>query len=244
MSSQIDTNQIHIFDNGVKVFRRHLLGIQLERYAKINLHEPEEEALFVKVIEDIDPEHGVFLNIGAAIGYYVILARRLHPKLEIHAFEPLLEHRLYMQENLDLNEISMEGIKIHSVAISSRDGNASFFQRSYGSSLIQEKHLRLPIPPAEAQTVVKVTMFDMFQKYLDTPIDLVQMDVQGFEFDVLAGSIHSLANRLVKTWMVGTHGKRIHEDCKKLLTMHGYQIVYDDMDTKHQPDGILMARVA
>ncbi len=244
MSSQIDATKIHTFDNGIKVHRRHLLDIQLQRYAKINLHEPEEETLFVKIIEGIDSEHGVFLNIGAAIGYYVILARRLHPKLEIHAFEPLKEHRLYMQENLDLNEISMTGINIHDVAISSREGNAAFFQRSYGSSLIEEKYMKLSNPPTELQTVVKVTMFDTFQKYLGKPIDFVQMDVQGFEFDVLSGSAQSLAKRLVKTWMVGTHGKSIHNECKKLLRSAHYQIVYDDLHTKHQPDGILLASVA
>jgi FkbM family methyltransferase len=243
MSTQTNADEIHVFDNGVKVYKRHLLAIQLERYAKINLHEPEEEALFVEIIKGIDTEHGVFLNIGAAIGYYIILARRLHPTLEIHAFEPLLEHRLYMQENLDLNEISTEGIKIHNVAISSREGSAAFLQRSYGSSLIQEKHMRLQNTPAQLQTVVKVTMLDMFQKQLGKPIDFVQMDVQGFEFDVLAGSIQSMTNKLVKTWMVGTHSKDLHTACKKLLTSYGCEVVYDDLETKHQPDGILLARV-
>lgn len=243
MSSQIDINQIHIFDNGVKVYKRHLLDTQLERYAKFNLHEPEEEVLFIKVLQDIDPEYGVFLNIGAAIGYYVFLARRLHPKLEIHAFEPLQTHRSYMQENLELNEITMDGIKIHSEAISSREGSATFLQRGYGSSLKQEKHLRIQSPSAVLQSEVGVTMLDTFQKSLGKSIDLVQMDVQGFEIDVLAGSIQLLKDKLVKTWIVGTHGNNIHAECRKILMSYGYKIIYDDMNTKHQPDGILMASV-
>lgn len=243
MTSHIDSKQIHVFDNGVKVYMRHLLTEQLERYAKINLHEPEEEALFIKLIEEIDTENGVFLNIGSAIGYYVILARKLHPNLEIHAFEPLPEHLSYMQANLDLNGITMDHIIVHETAVSSRDGSAPFSQRDYGSSLIHEKYLRLPNPPAHLQSEVKVTMLDTFQESLDKPIDLVQMDVQGFEVDVLAGSVRTLAKRLVKTWLVGTHDKRIHEECRKLLASFGYRIIYDDMDTKFQFDGILLATI-
>lgn len=244
MSSHLDTDAIHVFDNGIKVYKRHLLDTQLKRYAKINLHEPEEEALFVKAIEGIDPTHGIFLNVGAAIGYYSILARFLHPQLEIHAFEPLLEHRLYLQENLHLNKIPMAGIQIHDVAISSREGEARFIQRRYGSSLVQEQYMKLADPSSASQTVVRVTKLDTFQKYIGEPIHLVQIDVQGFEFDVLAGSIESLTNKFVKTWMVGTHSEELHVACKNLLISYGCEIIYDDIKPKHQPDGILMARAA
>ncbi len=59
-------NDIHEFNNGVKVYKKHLLKQQLDRYAKINIHEPEEEEWFKKIFNEIDPKNGVFINIGAA----------------------------------------------------------------------------------------------------------------------------------------------------------------------------------
>ena len=90
---------VHTFDNGVRVYDDHLLDEQRERYRKHNVHESEEENIFVNLIQRI-PANGCFLDVGAAIGYYLILARKLAPGITIHAVEPLARHRAFMRENM------------------------------------------------------------------------------------------------------------------------------------------------
>jgi hypothetical protein len=52
---------VHTFDNNVKVFKRHLLPVQLERYAFRNVHEAEED-IFVDLIAML-PFHGVYMML-------------------------------------------------------------------------------------------------------------------------------------------------------------------------------------
>ncbi len=76
--------KIHVFENGVKVYDRHLTKLQRERYRKCNVHEADEEHRFKKIISAV-PTDGCFVNVGCAIGYYVVLARKLSPGLTIHS---------------------------------------------------------------------------------------------------------------------------------------------------------------
>jgi hypothetical protein len=73
------------------------------------------------------------------------------------------------------------------------------------------------------------------------PADLLQMDVQGAELDMLSGGERSLETGAVKTFLIGTHSPKLHEQCIELLKTHGYSIELDQYETKEQPDGILVA---
>ena len=41
--------QVHVFENGIQVFDDHLVPEQRKRYAIRNVHEIEEEEIFVKL---------------------------------------------------------------------------------------------------------------------------------------------------------------------------------------------------
>ena len=63
--------------------------MQVERYASgVNLHEPEEEAWITKLAKGLPPGRAVFVDIGAAIGYYCFLVAKARPDAELHAYEP------------------------------------------------------------------------------------------------------------------------------------------------------------
>jgi hypothetical protein len=72
------------------------------------------------------------------------------------------------------------------------------------------------------------------------------MDVQGLEVEVLKGSTESMKDGVIRTFLIGTHGRMIgvplHQECRDLLQAAGYTIEIDQPDTKEQPDGILVAR--
>ena len=127
---------IHTFDNNIKVYEHHFYEFQQKRYQKKNVHEPVEEDLFMRLVETFSTESFVFFDIGAAIGYYPILMKRLRPDAIIEAFEPLTMHRAYMQENFALNEIDTSSITIRDIALSNYNGTTKFIENQYGSSLV------------------------------------------------------------------------------------------------------------
>ncbi|MFT7462465.1 MAG: hypothetical protein ACI9EF_000805 [Pseudohongiellaceae bacterium] len=86
---EIPVNRLtHTFDNGVSVYDEHLVDGQRTRYKLNNVHEVEEEVLFSHWIQAI-PSSGIFVSVGCAIGYYIVLAKKLAPNVVIHAVEPL-----------------------------------------------------------------------------------------------------------------------------------------------------------
>jgi FkbM family methyltransferase len=248
------SGQIHTFDNGVKVIRRHLLPQQIARYAEQNLHEPDEEPIFIDLIQSVPPG-GVFVSIGSAIGYYPILAKKLRSDLQIHCFEPLPQHLRCIRENMHLNQISDEDFGVHQVAVSSCVGSASFIDSSYGSKLFEPsahdslvvsvlKRLKLLV---RRKLIVKtIDLASMGDKVGCAHVDLAQLDIQGAERSVLesyCGS--SVAERVnIKAFLVGTHGESIHECCREMLKRAGYVILHDTPNAVNQPDGVLVAMSA
>lgn len=257
-------NDIHVFDNGVKVYDRHLMPAQRERYKLHNVHEADEEDIFTQIIRAI-PADGCYVNIGSAIGYYVILARKLSPGLIIHAVEPLERFRRYFQANLQLNELTGEGLTLHPLGISDTEGEVSFVAKGFESRVVQEAEHAFTMSSvlqktkerikallgrlgakryaegAGEQTVIDTISLDTLVERVGRPVDVLQMDVQGLEVAILEGGRKTLANADVGTFIIGTHGNRIHQQCLDMLTDNGYEIEYEEAHTPHQPDGIIVA---
>ena len=251
----MNSRVIHEFDNGVKVYEDQLLATQKERYAKRNVHEAEEEDLFIKLIQTL-PVSACYVNVGSAIGYYVLLAKLLSPELTIHAVEPLGRHLNFFRENIELNGFREEDFHIHTIGIGRLKGEMLFVDRGYASRLVYTngkglgtffRHLfQRPddksIPQNDESTVkINTITLDHLSESISKPIDLLQMDVQCLEADVLLSGKNALQNGLIKTFLIGTHRTYIHEECIRILNRFDYVIERDEYDTKEQPDGILLA---
>jgi len=72
-------------------------------------------------------------------------------------------------------------------------------------------------------------------------VDLLQMDVQGFEVGVLKGASQTLKRHSVKNFLIGTHNEELHSNCISILKQHGYYICVNRYETIDQPNGILSA---
>jgi FkbM family methyltransferase len=253
---------VHTFDNGVRVYDDHLLEEQRRRYRKRNVHEAEEEDIFVDLIRRL-PSDSCFVDVGAAIGYYLILARKLSPRLTIHAVEPLERHRAFLRENAALNGLTNGDFIVHPEGLTSSEGSKSFLDRGYGSRIprnekerrislstrwkrfLERIGLRTPKKKGEQILTIPTITLDTLVRRIGRRIDLLQMDVQGLEVEVLQGGARAMAAGQVKTFLIGTHGRAsgltTHQECLDLLRASGYTIAIDQPDTKDQPDGIIVA---
>jgi FkbM family methyltransferase len=228
---------VHRFDNGVKVYDDQLVEAQRLRYAKRNVHEEDEEELFLEMIKNL-PVGGIFVSLGSAIGYYALLAKRTRPDLIVHCFEPLDRHRLYLEENIELNGYSKEDFRIHSLAVAPSTDTYLLVDRAFGSFLIKPEDARSrPTSPIES-----VTLSGIGAMIHSPGIDLVQMDIQGLEALILEDYCSRPNNGSdIHAFLIGTHGESIHQRCKAALKQHNYAFVHDEFETLNQPDGILAA---
>jgi FkbM family methyltransferase len=250
---------IHIFDNGVQVYEDLLWPGQRARYQRCNVHEAEEEDIFLRLLRRL-PHDACYVDVGAAIGYYLILARQILPGLTIHGFEPLERHRIALRENLELNRLTIDDFIIHPQGVTSSAGRETFLDRGYSSRLAasgdpispslsqrwKDLLLKLGLRRSKDKTItIETITIDEFVRRIGRSIDLLQMDVQGLEVEVLKGATESLKTGAVKTFLIGTHGRalglKLHEECRERLNASGYKIEVDLPDTTDQPDGILVA---
>ena len=237
------SREVHMFDNGIKVYSNQLLKAQKERYLKHNIHEAEEEPIFIELIQNLN-RNATYVNVGAAIGYYSILAKTLRNDLSIIAYEPLKQHIKYFYENIDLNNMKGSDFKIYQEGLYSSNGHETFIQKDY-SSMIQANpdkrtFVQTLIEYIKNERIKTVTLERVWEK-VSTDIDLLQMDIQGLELPVLESSKDFLKKHQVKNILLGTHSTEIHSKCKDILIASDYNIVIDNYDTKLQPDGILLA---
>jgi len=67
------------------------------------------------------------------------------------------------------------------------------------------------------------------------------MDIQGLELHALNSGINSIRDRLISTFLIGTHSLKLHQECINFLKARGYQICFEVGDPGEQPDGIIIA---
>jgi len=183
--------KIHVFDNDVRVFDDQLIAGQKERYLTRNVHESDEEDIFVELIRAI-PADGCFVNIGSAIGYYALLAKKLAPHLTIHAVEPLGRHRDFFVENMTLNGLDRADFTVHEEAIYSGEGDQSFVDNGYGSSLYQVSRSGTETTSIEAafKTVVKGLLSRSgLKKFESTPASDKVITIQTITLDQLLAKV-------------------------------------------------------
>ena len=206
--------------NGLQISLRQLLELNRDWQS----YEPEQEAILRTFIEAL-PAAGCFVNIGASIGFYPILAKLWAPGLTVQAYEPLELHRDFFRENLQLNGFQLSDIEIFSEGVSRADGHVDYLANGFGSTIISKrkattkqklKQIRLKLRrwlmdkgiknyPLEF-TRISVVSLRTVLKRAGGSIDLLLTDVQGSEGDILQGGEDLIRAGSIKNLLINTHG--------------------------------------
>lgn len=243
------------FANGLRLFESDLLQAQLERYRQlaVPLHEPVEEAWFECLLGETPPGRFVFLDIGAALGYYSILVRRRRPDARAIAVDPNPEFHARFAATLALNGFAPDEVELLRKAVAPRAGRVAFMLNNYGAHLAPDAVL--PGPPrrrfwpfgrtlqavAPGIVAVEALSLDGLLAWTGEEVDLAKLDIQGFELAVLEASARLARGLGPRAWIVGTHGAEVHAGVRDLLGRN-HEILFEDLAPPEQPDGIVVAR--
>lgn len=233
---------VYEFGNGLKIRRADLMDVQVQRYTSPgnpNLHEPVEESWLLRSFGTETPAHPVFLDIGAAVGYYAILVKQRWPQARVVAVDALPRHLQALAENVRLNGLDEEAIEVLQLAVARTEGHADFADTGYGSSLADA----LPEARRTKVPLIRVRTRPLAALLAELPVvHLMKIDIQGAELGVLKAARVALAAGRVRHALVGTHGRRLHDGVRDLLLECGFTILLDDPQPEMQPDGIVLAR--
>lgn len=134
------------------------------------------------------------LDIGSNNGQFATSIRMAYPHAEIHCFEPLPEAAANIQRIF-----SDDGkLTVHRTAVGERNGEVTFYQNDFSpsSSILELGDLvkkNYPHVQKTHEIKVPITTLDAWAEtqLLATPI-LLKLDVQGYEFQALQGSLKLL----------------------------------------------------
>lgn len=183
------------FANSDRIFIHTSEGFRLFLDANdlhLSLHVIENgiwEGCIKKILEEILVSDSVFVDIGANIGITSLYASSYNPQGRVFCFEAVPKTFDILHSNIELNGL-LERVKIENKAVSSTSGKIDFeyFSSHAGMSGIKVMDERLLNFKGKKQRleVESVSLDDYFP--VNTKIDLIKIDVEGFEFEVLKGA--------------------------------------------------------
>ncbi|MBN2174190.1 MAG: FkbM family methyltransferase, partial [Bacteroidales bacterium] len=148
--------------------------------------EYESVRVFMKIIGSC----GVFMDIGANMGYYSLIAARVNPNMKIIAFEPFPDALTAFRRNIDRNDF--RNIEIEEIALSDQQGETKLFYRintDFPDELqLAGNNTMVKFNDNRTETItVKTTTLDRYtkDKNLDR-LEVIKIDTETTEYLILS----------------------------------------------------------
>lgn len=152
----------------------------------------------------------VILDCGANIGLATLFFKRLYPKAVVHAFEADPTTAEVLRWNVERNRL--QDVTVHNILLSDQAGPQKFYvaDGTPGSLMMSALSTRLASNAREI-----TTNSARLSEYINGPIDLLKLDVEGSEFvvinDLLAsGKIAQIAQMMIEYHhLIGNESSRL-----------------------------------
>ena len=173
LAKHLDATQVH----GFKMFLNPRDKVITPHIMSYGQWESLETSLVVKRLKRGD----VFVDGGANVGYYTLLAAHLvGDKGRVYAFEPEPESFKILQKNVLLN--GLKNVVLEQKALGSKKGKLKL----YVNTVNRGDH-RLHLFKGEKKAYVLVDVVRLDEYLRGKRVDLVKIDVQGAEGAVIEG---------------------------------------------------------
>jgi FkbM family methyltransferase len=156
--------------------------------------QPDYEADLARILRSRMKAGQCCLDIGAHVGVYALqIARWTAPAGQVVAFEPNAGTAAVLRRHLRINGLN-DTVRIEEVALGREPGTSVLFGQS-GSGLSRLAAANPDGPVAAKASDVCVITVDGYCGTHNLRPDWMLIDVEGFEFDVLAGAVETIRAR-------------------------------------------------
>jgi FkbM family methyltransferase len=168
-------------------------------------------------------------DVGANLGLYSLLAAAANPLARIHAFEPAPELVETFAKNLRLN--NMRNIVVNASAVGNYSGKGSLQRIMGGEDIYDGMSFMAGAAPKNSDSATAVVTLDGYcrQNQIKS-IDLLKLDIEGWEYEALLGAETLLQKQAIGCLFVELVEPQANRsghstvEIKRLLLDAGYQI--------------------
>lgn len=153
---------------------------------------------FSLIFKKIIPSCATFFDIGANVGYYSLLAKKLNSDIKIHSFEPSIGAKYFLKKNCSINHF--DDITRVDKALGNYTGTIEFYEEKNPKFLYLEHHgggigntaNTWEIDNSLKYNVDVIRLDDYCKEAHVTTIDLIKIDTEGTEDLVFSGGKESI----------------------------------------------------
>ena len=204
-----------VMHNGLLINLGSYYGPEVARILHDNkgVHEPQEERVFSEVLK-VMPEGATMIELGAFWSFYSMWFNKEVVNGQNYMIEPSAFNMGQGQRNFKLN-----GMTGH-----------------FTNAFIGKEKGRVE--------GVQVICIDEFVREHDIHfIDVLHSDIQGFEYDMLQGSVETFDSAKVGYVFISTHTNEVHDKCKEFLIDYKFNILANvNLDETYSQDGLIVGR--
>jgi len=173
----------------------------------------------------------VFLDIGANIGYFTLLGKKLNPDLSVYAFEPSHGSHHYLKMNVLRSKL--ENVQVIDKALSNQSGSTVFFDfinpkypwvkhHLNGSNSLQNQFG----PIKKGSYLVNTLTLEDFTKTINPEqIDLIKLDTECTEHHILESGISIIQK--YKPVIISEVYDVIEKDVESVIhSLKGYELFH------------------
>ena len=167
-------------------------------------------------------EGDVVLDIGANIGYYVLIESKLVGEQgKVYAIEPVSSNLAQLQQNLKLN--NCKNVEVFKLAVGDKNGKAKIYiPEKRNLSTLDKNALEGNLKSVEEIEVITV---DSFLDKKPKP-NFIRMDVEGYEFYIIKGMNKTLKLNIKLFIEIHPHKMTEEQLCEMLeiLEKNGFYV--------------------
>ena len=223
-----------LMHNGIKVLKDGYHGQGITEIIKLcnGHHEPQEEKAFHEILNILkkNKKKLIMIELGSHWSYYSLWFRKALKGSINYMIEPDINNLKVGRFNFSIN--NEKGFFIHAF-ISDKKLKARDFEIESNNEVHQIPSYSL----------------DSFIKDFNIPyVDLVLVDIQGYELKMLKGAINTIKNKNIRFLFLSTHHHSIskdfliHQKCKNFILQHDGKILCEHtIYESFSGDGLIVA---
>lgn len=204
---------------------------------------------YIDYLERIKPKY--IFELGANIGYFACMAKAVLDDSFVHCAEPVPKNCNILRRNIELNNFS--NVKIFNVGIGEEDEKSTIYTFDFDNWATFNRSHAIELKNKGyncKKEIVDIVKLTSIHEMVQTPIDLIRMDIEGYEYEIIKTNRDFLKNNVIDIFMefhTNILGKEKVIEILQILLTTGYEystIIFNNpfcdndeyfKNTRHQP---------